>query len=310
MEQRPPGTDQGLFNRLKSEPEGWKNRDCGACRIIPVKTTHNKSKGPIMGLNEATGGFSNTDSLFRGLSYPIRGDLMEQCQLSWQRLAQPGEWWTGAERIAMIREVRSASSCDICKQRIESLSPYASKELHAGNETLTPRVVDTVHRVATDAGRLIREWFDELRQDGVTDGQIVELIAITSTAVAINRLARGLGSSPPELQKSVSGLPKEKPPKGAAVSFAWVPTVPVEMAEDDLAELYNVLVGPDGNIPYVLQALSYVPSELIALCQLYQALYLPPGSISDSRADAGRAISRAQMEWIATTVSEANGCFY
>ena len=269
-----------------------------------------KKKGLIMALNQGTGGSSIADSLFNGLSFPIRNDLVQQCQLSWQRLAQPGEWWTGAERIAMIREVRRAASCDMCKQRKESLSPYASKELHAGNETLTPRVVDTVHRLTTDAGRLKQEWFEELREHGVTDGQIVELIAITSTAVAINRLARGLGSSPPELQKAVSGDPRKKPPKGAAVSFAWVPTVPVEMAQGDLAELYKVLTGPDGNIPYVLRALSYVPTELIALSHLYHALYLPPGSISDPSADSGRAISRAQMEWIATTVSEANGCFY
>ncbi|MCP4756740.1 MAG: hypothetical protein GY866_38240 [Proteobacteria bacterium] len=261
--------------------------------------------------NEKAGGSSNVDGLFEDLDYPVRSDLNEQCRASWRRLAEVGEWWTSAERVAIAEEVRLAAKCDVCARRKESLSPYVLKELHMGKRVLSPMVIDTVHRVATDAWRLKRDWFDELRLDGLSDGEIVEMIAIVATVAAIDRLARGLGTSRPDLPEAEEGDPTAKRPAGAAQSFAWVSTVPVDKAEGDLAEYYRKLGGSDGQIPHVQQALSYVPSEAMAISQLSNALYLPVGSsVADAGADPGRAVSRAQMEWIATTVSSANECYY
>jgi len=36
MKHKPTSTDQGLFDRPKSEPEGLKNRKRGSCGTIPV----------------------------------------------------------------------------------------------------------------------------------------------------------------------------------------------------------------------------------------------------------------------------------
>ena len=44
---------------------------------------------------------------------PIRQDLIEAHQRSWQRIAAPGTWLTGATRVAIAREVRNAHQCGL-----------------------------------------------------------------------------------------------------------------------------------------------------------------------------------------------------
>src|SRR5207249_196008 len=53
---------------------------------------------------------------------PVREDLVLAHARQWERLARPGTWWTGAERVAIAGEVRSAVTCELCRQRKASLS--------------------------------------------------------------------------------------------------------------------------------------------------------------------------------------------
>ena len=64
--------------------------------------------------------------------YPVRADFAEAHNLYWGRLAAPGTWLTGAERVAVAKEVRQARNCSLCRQRKAALSPYQVD----GQETL------------------------------------------------------------------------------------------------------------------------------------------------------------------------------
>ena len=55
--------------------------------------------------------------------YKIREDIKQAHRAYWQRLAAPGSWWTGAERIAIAQETRNALTCGFCEQRKAALSP-------------------------------------------------------------------------------------------------------------------------------------------------------------------------------------------
>ena len=62
---------------------------------------------------------------YAAASTPVRADLVEAHQKLWQKLAEPGTWWTGAERVAIAAEVRKAWTCTLCTDRKSALSPSA-----------------------------------------------------------------------------------------------------------------------------------------------------------------------------------------
>ncbi len=248
--------------------------------------------------------------LFGPLSSSMRSDLLEQCRISFFRLGQPGTWLSGMERVAIAQEVRRVACCSICADKKKALSPNAVGESHSGNDALTPIIVDTVHRIVSDSGRLTENWFQELKQNGLPDGEFVELISVTVTTLVIDRLARGVGTPVTQLPDPQSGTPSKKQPPGASITFAWVPTVPLEAAEGDLKSHYQQSAGVDGKIPHVLQALSFVPFEQVKVAQLSNVLYLPTAAVTDPSKDLNRGISRPQMEWVATLVSSVNECYY
>ncbi|MDE0759259.1 MAG: alkylhydroperoxidase-related (seleno)protein, partial [Pseudomonadales bacterium] len=69
--------------------------------------------------------FSYTNS-----PYPIREDITQAHQKFWQKLAQAGSWWSGAQRIAIAAEVRNAVECKYCQVRKSALSPYTTTGKH------------------------------------------------------------------------------------------------------------------------------------------------------------------------------------
>ena len=76
--------------------------------------------------------------------YPIRDDIKKEFGEFWQRLAQSGSWWTGAERVAIALESRVAVSCSFCHERKQALSPYNVAGEHDSDSQLDPAAVDAV----------------------------------------------------------------------------------------------------------------------------------------------------------------------
>ena len=239
--------------------------------------------------------------------YPIRKDLSEAVERAWDRLARPGTWWTGVERVAIAEEARHAAGCAYCVRCKEALSPFGEEGEHDSLGALPSAAVDVVHRLMSDQGRLTPTWFEGVLKAGLDETRYVELVGVVAHVVAVDKLHWGLGLKPPQLRAPGPGEPTRVAPAAARKRFSWVRTVPPKEAEGRLAEAWFP-GGADRYIPRVHQAMSLVPDEVISFRDLAEALYLPAERLMDH--SLGRAISRTQMELVAARTSALCECFY
>lgn len=244
-------------------------------------------------------------------SISIRTDLTEGHYHAWQRIAQPGTWWTGTERLAIAAASRSAWDCLLCDRRKEALSPEATFEglEHSGGwelDVLSPEVIDTVHRLTRDQARLSREWLERLTEDSeMSRAHYVELVGVVTQAVSIDTFHLAIGIPLSLLPEPVDGEPSRYSPPGLAMEQAWVPMIKTENLGPDEQDLYQ----RTGN---VIRALSAVPDEVRALKKLSGHQYLAIEQMVDfvGGESVGRSIDRAQMELIAGRTSALHECFY
>lgn len=87
---------------------------------------------------------------------PVRPGFAASHQRFWDRLAAPGTWWTGAERVAIAAETRAAPDCPYCRERKAALSPHTVSGTRTTATDLPQAAVEVIHAVMTDAGRLTR----------------------------------------------------------------------------------------------------------------------------------------------------------
>jgi hypothetical protein len=236
---------------------------------------------------------------------PIRADLAEAHRAAWRHITKPGAWLTGAERVAVAAETRRAHDCGLCARRKAALSPYAGPEQHAASSQIPAGLVDAVHRIATDASRLTRRWYESLAAQGVTDERYVEALGVSVIAISVDAFHRAMGLPLEPLPQPEQGDPTAARPEGVTRGEAWVPMIDprrVSPAERDLFPR-----GPLG-APYVVRALTLAPNEVRAWSALSAAQYLSFDRMT--RLETGRALDRAQMELIAGRVSALNSCFY
>ena len=242
--------------------------------------------------------------LFDPAALEIREGLRRECGLGWERLASAGTWWTGEQRLALAAEARAAHACSLCQRRKAALSPYAENGRHDGPGTLPAAVVEIVHRLTTDAGRLTRKWLQSMLGAGVTEEQYVEAIGVVALITALDTFDLSLGLPQRALPAPRPGTPTRHRPAGAKHDLAWVSTV----APEDL--------GPGDPDPYrihgvknIHRALSLVPQEVLNFFDLDVELYLKDHEIRDFTQEF-RALSHVQMELLAGRVSALNGCYY
>jgi hypothetical protein len=234
----------------------------------------------------------------------VRDDLYQAHHNMWQRLAKPGTWWTGAERVAIAAEVRKASDCKLCKDRMAALSPNTVKGQHDRSSDILPEsAVDVIHRVVTDSGRLSKGWFEKILSHGLNDAQYIEIIGTVIGVMSIDTFCKGVGIALHPLPKPLPGKPSYQRPSTAKQEDAWVPMISVKDAIGAEADLFNGKM--TGN---VMRALSLVPDEVRGLNKMSAAQYLPINKVM--RMDTGRVLNRAQIELIASRVSAINECFY
>ena len=220
----------------------------------------------------------------------------------WRRLASPGEWWSGAERVKIAEEVRAASACRLCHERQAALSPNAVDGGHDAATNLPDDAIDVIHRIVTDPGRLSRKWFDQVSAGELTDAHYVEILGILVAMVSIDSFCRGVGFTQHPLPTASAGEPDGHRPAGAAMEAAWVPMIKEDKALGPEADLY----GGAARMPNVLRAMSLVPEAVITLRELSGAHY-PGGPSIDVD---GSVLTRPQMELLAARVSAIRECFY
>lgn len=241
---------------------------------------------------------------YKSAPFRVRMDLAQAHQRAWQRLARPGTWWTGEQRVAIAAETRNATACSLCRERKAAVSPFAVRGQHDSLGVLPQPVVDVIHRIVTDPGRLTQRWYQQVVASGVDDAAYVEIVSVVATVVAIDTFARGLNVPAPALPDPVGGEPSRARPASAKLDVAWVPMIDPEGAMGPEADLY----GSGSSVPNVAKALSLVPDEARGFFDLSSTHYLSVDDLMD--VTKGRSISRPQIELIAARVSALNRCFY
>lgn len=235
---------------------------------------------------------------------PVREDLTVAHRRTWQRLAQAGNWWTGAERVAIAAEVRQARRCALCTTRKSALSPHAIEGTHDHVSPLAAAAVDVIHRVTTDPRRLTKAWFDKIMATKeLSDAQYVEIIGEMVAVISIDSFCWGLGVPFHPLPEPQPGNPSHYRPATARHESAWVPMIPASDATGAEADLWQV-----DRTANVIRALSLVPDAVRQLLDLSAAHYISMDNFMDLT--WGRSLSRAQMELIAGRVSALRECFY
>jgi hypothetical protein len=242
---------------------------------------------------------------FDGLGLPVRDDIRASERRAWRRLAAPGTWWNGAERLAIAAEARHAAGCPLCRTRKAALSPRQPAGEHASLGALPAAAVEAIHAIRTDPGRLTRDWFEGVLAAGLTEERYVELVGVVVTTVVVDTFHRGLGLPVPALPEvATTGAPRCHRPAGARHQHHWVSTLSPGDARPEDPNPY------EGNrAANIHRALSLVPEEVIGFFDLVGAHYLSGQQMMDL-GNEPRAIDRAQIELLAARVSALNQCVY
>lgn len=243
---------------------------------------------------------------YASVEYDIRPDLPEAYRKVWEKIASPGNWWRGADRVAIAAEVRAAQACELCKERKAALSPFSVEGMHNTSTNLPPVAVDAVHRVVTDVSRLTENWLSDCVKQGLSHEQYIELLGIVVAVVSIDAFHRALGIELEILPEPKAGEPSRYRPMTAKKGDAWVATIAASMADGDEADLYDGM-RQTGN---VLLAMSLVPDSVRLLHTLSAVQYLKSRDVVNPSMNGDRYISRAQMELLAGRVSALSDCFY
>lgn len=243
------------------------------------------------------------------ISSAIRADIPEAYREYWQVLAQPGNWWSGIERIAIAAEVRAAQSCEFCQQRKAALSPNALAGEHSSathyQGVLSEAAIDAVHRIVIDQTRITQTYVDALVDAGMTKEAYVELAGIVVAVFSIDEFNRALGLPWEPLPLPEVGEVDNYRPSNAESGIGFVPMIPGDKAGEAEQDLY-----PGGRSANVLKALSLVPNAVRQWMSLATVQYLSIVGMANLIQQDDRALNRMQMELIAGRVSAINQCFY
>ncbi len=224
---------------------------------------------------------------------PLSQELKQAHESAFDTIGKPGPSWTGADRIGMVAAAREALDCDLCQRRSAALSPNDANGTHSSSVDLDAPVVDAIHRISTDPGRLTRSWFDTLTDETLTQPAYVELVSVVTSSVIIDTLHRSVGLAVADLGTPQPGEPTHDPLGDTLDEGAWVPIsrAPRDMADTGLPQ-----------VPNIFRAMGLVPSAV----GLFFSTFRPHYALKD----IPLAISQAQAEFVASRVSALNQCFY
>ena len=199
----------------------------------------------------------------------------------------------------------SRDTGSFCRERKQALSPYNFPGDHDCGDGLPGRVVDAVHRIITDQGRITQAWIDGNAEAGLSEEHYVELLGIAVTVFSIDEFNRALGLPLEPLPEPRPGEPDHYRPELAQAGTGYVPMLPPEGAIGAESDLWK-----GRRTANVLRALTLVPNALRDWKLVSEVQYLDADSIITMRAPRERALNRMQMEVVAGRVSSHNECFY
>ena len=128
--------------------------------------------------------------------------------------------------------LRNACSC---KRRKEALSPSSVSGRHESLGQLPERIVEQIHAIVSDPGRLTRKWFEAVLASGTSDAEYVEIVGVMATVVSIDTFCRAIGVPAHPLPQPEAGAPHRRRPKTAHQrGEAWVPMIHPKDLEGEL----------------------------------------------------------------------------
>lgn len=246
--------------------------------------------------------------MFSDTALPVRENMQRAYQEAWRRLAKPGNWFTGAERVAIAAASRTAFNCKLCRKRKDSLSPASVHGKHDAPGDLPDAVVDIVHKCITDQVRITQRWVDALLEDGINgrdaQGEYVEIVGVVVLVFSIDEFMRGIGAALEPLPEPEAGEPSYYRPQNLETDTGFVPMIPADGNTGAEADLWGDMTAN------VLRALTLVPDNLRNWRMLSDEMYIPLQFMGQPGLETGRAIDRMQVELVAGRVSSHNECFY
>jgi hypothetical protein len=240
----------------------------------------------------------------------IRPEMLAAQASAWAWLGQPGTWWRGEDRVAIVAETRHAAGCAFCRARKDAPVPMAVQGAHDTLGLLPAPAVEAIHRIRTDSGRLGEGWYRRLIGPELSEEQYVELVAVVAITVAVDSFRAGAGLPPLDLPLPVPGLPNRVRPAPVTDGLAWMLVLmPADWAPP-VPDLYRTIPGPPergrGNIHL---ALSLVPEAMIAWWDMFETMYLKSAEMRDFHREF-RAVTHAQIEMLAARTAALNQCIY
>ncbi len=224
---------------------------------------------------------------------------------AWDQLGRAGGWFTGPERIAIAAETRAARECGFCAERKAALSPYSVDGAHDPSDSIfREHTLDTIHRIASDPGRLAERWYKNLRDAGMRPEELVEITSIVGVVTIADTLARALSLSDRPLPPAHEGDPHRQTVAGTKIERAWVPMVESGSAEGMLKLMYDNLQTNVGFVFNVARSLTAVPEAVRDFFSAFLPNYSTHGPVR-----AG-GLNRTQVELLASSTSAWNDCFY
>ena len=231
--------------------------------------------------------------LYQDQPLPIRESIATSHAEGIAGFARAGSRYSGFERNAILKEARFSEECALCARRKVALSPYAEQGVHDSLGELPDVVVEVIHRIRTDSGRLTQTWFNSVVGDNLSREAYVEIVGAVATSIILDSFALALGCDPLEPNEVRQGEPDRVTNKNVFDGGAWVPLLDAEqeMTETGLP-----------SSPNIFRAMGLVPSAIGHFFGVMRAHY--------ALADLDFDIDRSQTELIASRVSSLNECFY
>jgi len=224
---------------------------------------------------------------------PVRNEVARSHQAAIEAFAQPGTWLDSETRIAILNETRAAASCPLCQERKSALSPYAVSGVHSAVTKLPENIVEVVHRLTTDSGRMTLSWFKHTIETGLSQQAYVEVIGLVSTLLIIDSFSQALGCELAQPPAPVAGEPSKESNPDVVDGGAWLPMLDVEQNPTEL-ELPTS--------PNIFRAMGLVPGAIAHFFAVMRSQY--------SLTSYDISLSRSQVELIAARISSLNQCFY
>lgn len=238
-------------------------------------------------------------SLYGDSQYPVRADLdaIHESQLS--KMAAPGTWGNGVQRLAVVAEARRAG--------IEAGLLEEPADGGAASDVELPDVAcRVIGLLATSPKDFQKDDYDQAIADGLSPEEYVELVGLVSRGNDLDVFARGIGVPLRPLPAPQAGEPTRDRPDAAVQEEAWPPTIP---NPPDGGQLADKLYGGHPK-PYIVRGLSLVPEEMLAHVEMEEVQYLPLKNILEPQYQHHEGFTRSQVEIVAGRVSALNECFY